>query len=126
LADGFYMFHFSKNKDKQRIVRSKRNFIMVNIKKQRNNRRGKLEIFFDILTAIHDEHVDNGVVRPTRVHHRLKLSYDRMLPYLDELKKLHMISKSALSITEKGSRFLADYNKIRDLQAKIEKSYLSL
>jgi predicted transcriptional regulator len=81
---------------------------MVNIKKARNNRRGKLEIFFDILNAIHDEHVDNGLVKPTRIHQRSKISYDRMLPYLDELKKLHMISAPSLSITEKGFRFLAD------------------
>ena len=90
-----------------------------------NNRRGKLEIFFDILDSISHESLENGVAKPTRVHNRSKLSYDKMQSNLNELEKLHMISKSSLSITKKGRGFLADYNKIKDLQAKIEKVYFS-
>jgi predicted transcriptional regulator len=90
-----------------------------------DSRRGKLEIFYDILSAISDENLENGAARPTRVHHRAKLPYDRMQSNLTELENLRMISKSSLSITEKGVGFLAEYNKIKDLQAKIERLYFS-
>jgi predicted transcriptional regulator len=90
----------------------------------RNNRRSKIEIIFDVLTAIRDEELDNrGVVKPTRIQHRSKISYDKMRPYIDELKNLHLITNLSLTITEKGLRFLTDYNKIKESLDKLEQKY---
>lgn len=86
-------------------------------------RRNKLEIFNDILTGINDE-TTNGEVKPTRIAHIANMSYDKLAKYLDELKEKHLIINSPLVLTEKGKKFLQDYERIHDFVVQMKLEYI--
>jgi len=89
---------------------------MVGVELQRRERRHKLQIYFDILSAIREESMNEAGAKPTRIQHLSNMSYDKLSRYLDELEKKKMISRAdILSLTEKGHEFLRDYDKIKDL-----------
>ncbi len=89
---------------------------MVGVELQRRERRHKLQIYFDILSAIREESMNEGGAKPTRIQHLSNMSYDKLSRYLDELENKKMISKAdTLSLTQKGHEFLRDYDKIKDL-----------
>lgn len=80
-------------------------------KKSRKDRRSKLEIYYDILNAITKES-SYGEVKPTRIQFMSNTSYDKLVTYFEELEKKQMLVKPTLTITEKGQKFLKEYNKI--------------
>ena len=86
-------------------------------------KRKKLELYFDILSAIQKE-APSGEVKPTRVQHLCNTSYDKMSKYLDELYTKKMIEKSPLTVTDKGKKFLQDYSKIKDFIKTMELEYV--
>ncbi len=83
---------------------------------QRRKRRDKIQIYYEILSAIEQEAVHEGGAKPTRIQHLANMSYDKLARYLDELQAKGMIYKVGnLSLTEKGHKFLQEYQKIEDL-----------
>lgn len=89
---------------------------MVEQNLQRKERRHKLQIYYDILSAIQEEATTEEGARPTRIQHLSNMSYDKMMRYLNELETKKMILKAdTLSLTDKGREFLRDYGKIKDL-----------
>ena len=87
-------------------------------------KRKKLELYNDVLSAVQEE-ATQGEVKPTRVQHLCNTSYDKMSKYLDELYNKKMIEKSPLSITDKGKKFLQDYSKIKDFITEMELEYVA-
>jgi predicted transcriptional regulator len=83
-----------------------------------------LEIFNDILNAVQQESID-GEVYNTRIAQRCNMSYDKMTRYIEALKKKNLIQNFPLTITDKGKRFLQDYEKIKDFQVKMKIEYLT-
>jgi len=87
------------------------------------SRRSKLEIYNDILNAIQIES-QQGEVKPTRIQHQSNMSYDKMSKYLKELENKKMITISPIQLTEKGQKFLKDYEKIKEFLSDMQMEYL--
>ena len=102
------------------LVYTKNNegYSLVISTKSRKDRRSKLEIYYDILGAITKES-QYGEVKPTRIQFASHTSYDKLIIYFDELEKKQMLVKSTLVITEKGQKFLKEYNKIDEFLREI-------
>lgn len=89
---------------------------MVGQDLQRRERRHKLQIYHDILSAIQEEAMNEDGAKPTRIQHVSNMSYDKLMRYLDELEAKKMINKAGtLSLTDQGREFLKQYEKIKDL-----------
>ena len=82
-----------------------------------------MEIYNDILNAVQRE-AQEGEVKPTRIQHQSNLSYDKMSRYLKELENKKMITASPIQITDKGKKFLNDYDKIKDFLSEMRMEYL--
>ncbi len=80
-------------------------------------KRGRLEIIYDILVAIQNK---NGSIKPTHLLYKSNLSYQRMNIYVDELIKKGFISKDFddnnkfFILTDSGYSFLAEFKKIKE------------
>ena len=62
--------------------------------------------------------INSESARPTHVQHHSRLSYDKMLNYVDELEKKGMIlreSDGLISITNKGRKFIHQYSQLINL-----------
>jgi predicted transcriptional regulator len=86
-------------------------------------KRGKLEIYNDILNAIKLELI-NGEARTTKVQSLSNLAYDKLTRYLGELAGKEMITMNPLGLTPKGRNFLQDYDRIRDFLQEMGVKYL--
>ena len=116
----------SYNKALLPIVSTKGSFIYQNdvcILMARREKRTKLEIFYDILTAIQNES-SSGEVKPTRVQQRCNMSFDKFSRYMEALKNEGLIHNSSTIITEKGKKLLQDYDKIKDFLNKMKLEYV--
>ena len=79
-------------------------------------RRSKIQIFFDIVTAVIDDAQKNESVSPTRIQIKCNTSYDKLTKYLEEMEKRGMVEKEkSIAITEKGMEFHKDYSRINEL-----------
>ena len=78
---------------------------------KRKERRDILKLYSDILTAIKDE-MANGGAKPTRIQFLSNTSYDKCMGHLNELKKLKLIEKEPICLTQKGYAFLNDFERI--------------
>jgi len=79
-------------------------------------RRSKLQIFYDILSAIKEDSQNNDEISYTRVQFKCNTSYDKLLRYFDEMKAKQLLkSGSEIEITEMGETFYQDYSKINEL-----------
>ena len=80
------------------------------------DRRSKIQIFFDIVTAIIDDTQNNEYISPTRIQFKCNTSYDKLTKYLEEMEKKEIIQKEkSISVTEKGMQFHKDYSRINEL-----------
>ena len=80
------------------------------------DRRSKIQIFFDIVTAIIDDTQNNEFISPTRIQFKCNTSYDKLTKYLEEMEKKEIIQKEkSISVTEKGMQFHKDYSRINEL-----------
>jgi predicted transcriptional regulator len=77
-------------------------------------RRHRLQIYYEILSAIEVEMYNDGNAKPTRLGHYSNLSYDKLKKYLEELDKTDLINMQdgAIEITEKGRQLLRKYDKL--------------
>jgi len=79
-------------------------------------RRSKIQIFFDIVTAVIDDAQNNESVSPTRIQTKCNTSYDKLTKYLEEMEKRGMVEREkSIAITEKGMEFHKDYSRINEL-----------
>lgn len=85
----------------------------------RQEKRHKLQLFYEILVAI-EEYMNNNhdkAARPTHIQHTSRLSYDKMMNHFDELEKRGMIIyrrnvDGLISITNKGKQFIEQYKEL--------------
>ena len=71
-----------------------------------------------MISAVEDNMINSESARPTHVQHYSRLSYDKMLNYVDELEKRGMIfrdSNGLISVTEKGREFTRHYSQLMNL-----------
>ena len=85
--------------------------------------RTRLEIYCDILRAI-KKNGHSGAKR-TIIQRQSRMSYDRLVKYLDEMKKYHLIiNHKQVHISDKGVKYLRDC-KTLDIQISLfERKYL--
>ena len=82
-----------------------------------NEKRDKIQIIQDILTAIQKK---GGKIKPTHLLYKANLSHQRMKKYLSELLEKGMIQEidergnKFYTITEKGNKFIAEYARIKE------------
>jgi len=80
------------------------------------NKRSKLQIYFDVLSAILTEKQDNSEISKTRLQHKSNTSYDKLLKYLDEMSQKGLIKlDNEIDTTEMGIKFHQDYSAVNDL-----------
>ena len=80
------------------------------------NKRSKLQIYFDVISAIIVEKQDNEEVSKTRLQHKRNTSYDKLLKYLDEMTEKGLIkTENEIDTTELGIKFYNDYSNVNDL-----------
>ena len=78
-------------------------------------RRTRIQLYFDIISAIFEEEMDNDSISPTRIQFKCNTSYDKLAKYLEEMKNKEIIDIDEIKVTEKGKQFHKDYSKINDL-----------
>ena len=80
------------------------------------NKRSKLQIYFDVLSAILVEKQDNTEISKTRLQHKSNTSYDKLLKYLDEMSEKGLIKlENDIDTTDMGLKFYQDYSAVNDL-----------
>ena len=80
------------------------------------NKRSKLQIYFDVISAILIEKQDNNEISKTRLQHKSNTSYDKLLKYLDEMSEKGLIKlENEIDTTELGVKFYQDYSAVNDL-----------
>ena len=80
------------------------------------DKRSKLQIYFDVFSAILIEIQDNENISKTRLQHKSNTSYDKLLNYLDEMNEKGLIKiENEISVTESGIKFHQDYSNVNDL-----------
>ena len=88
------------------------------------DRRSKIQIFFDIVSAIIDDTQNNESVSPTRIQFKCNTSYDKLTKYLEEMEKKEIIQREkSIAITDKGMQFHKDYSRINELINEINKKF---
>ena len=80
------------------------------------DKRSKLQIYFDVFSAILLEKQDNEEISKTRLQHKSNTSYDKLLKYLDDMSnKGLIIMDDKIDITELGQKFHTDYSNVNNL-----------
>ena len=88
------------------------------------DRRSKIQIFFDIVSAIIDDTQNNESISPTRIQFKCNTSYDKLTKYLEEMAKKGIIeNEKSIAVTEKGMQFHKDYSRINELINEINEKY---
>ena len=78
-------------------------------------RRTRIQLYFDIISAIFEEEMDNDNISPTRIQFKCNTSYDKLTKYLEEMKNKDIIDSDKIKVTDKGRQFHKDYSKINEL-----------
>ena len=79
-------------------------------------RRSKLQIFYDVLSAIKEDSQNNEKISYTRIQFKCNTSYDKLLRYFDEMNAKQLLKRgSKIEITEKGEKFYQDYSIINEM-----------
>ena len=81
------------------------------------DRRSKLQIYYDIMTAIIKDRQDKEEISKTRVQFKSNTSYDKLLRYLDEMEQKGMIIRTGkqTEMTDIGMQFYNDYSRVNNL-----------
>lgn len=84
----------------------------------RQEKRHKLRIFYDIICSAEHNMINSEFARPTHIQHSSRLSYDKMVNYVEELEKRGMISRKSsglVCVTNKGREFTKQYSQLTNL-----------
>ena len=69
-------------------------------------RRSKIQLYYDIVSAIVEDSQNNDSVSPTRIQFKCNTSYDKLTKYLEEMKERQIIEKEkTIRITDKRMKF---------------------
>lgn len=90
-----------------------------NLGQQPKEKRSKMELYYAVLYAIQYDSIHNKSVKPTRIQFLVGTSYDKLTLYLNELKEKKLVKLNPIIITEKGKKFLHEYNKINEMTTKL-------
>ena len=86
-------------------------------------RRDKLKIYGDLLAALYSERSAEKIVL-TQVQAKIKVPFDRLKTYIDELVDLGLLQdKPSLKLTEKGIRYLREYERVLDFMKRMGLSF---
>lgn len=91
---------------------------------QSKDKRSRLELYYAVLDAMRMDLINNDIVKPTRIQFLVGTSYDKLTTYITELEKKKLVTIEPLLITEKGQKFLKEYDKIEDLTKKLGIKFL--
>ena len=93
-----------------------------NFRSVAKERRSKIQLYYDIVSAIVEDSQNNDSVSPTRIQFKCNTSYDKLTKYLGEMKERQIIAEEkSIKITEKGMKFHQDYSKINELILDVSK-----
>jgi len=86
----------------------------------KQEKRHRLQLFYEILCAIDDSIINHGISKPTHIQHICRLSYDKMVNHINQLEQRGMIhrdnqSRGSITLTGKGKMYLKQYKKIVNL-----------
>jgi predicted transcriptional regulator len=86
----------------------------------KQEKRHKLQLFYEILCAIDDVSVNPKVAKPTYIQHSSRLSYDKLMNHINQLEQKGMIYRhkqdnGAITITKKGNMFITQYRELMNL-----------
>lgn len=85
-------------------------------------RRDRLKIYGDLLTILSEEATKEKIVL-TAVQMRLNVPFDRLKKYISELYNLGLIEEASLKLTEKGKKYISEYEKILDFMEQMGMAY---
>ena len=87
----------------------------------KQEKRHKLQLFYEILCAIEEGTIQNQGARPTLVQHVSRLSYDKMMNHFDELEGKGMIyrDRGLITMTSKGREFTKQYTDLVNLIERV-------
>jgi predicted transcriptional regulator len=86
-------------------------------------RRDRLKIYGDLLHALKSESSVEKIVL-TQIQIRIKVPFDRLKTYIAELVSLGLIQDEiSLKLTEKGRRYLKEYERVLDFMKRMGLSY---
>ena len=93
-----------------------------NFRSVTKERRSKIQLYYDIVSAIVEDSQNNDSVSPTRIQFKCNTSYDKLTKYLEEMKERQIIAQEkSIKITDKGMKFHQDYSKINELILDVSK-----
>jgi predicted transcriptional regulator len=78
----------------------------------RQEKRHKLQLFYEILCAIDDSIINHKIAKHTHIQHDSRLSYDKMMNHINLLEQKGMIhthsenNNRSITITSKGKIFV--------------------
>jgi predicted transcriptional regulator len=82
-------------------------------------RRDKFKIYGDLLSALYYTSSAEKIVL-TRIQAKVNVPFDRLKTYITEVKDLGLIQgEAALKLTEKGTEYLREYEKILDFMKRM-------
>ena len=86
-------------------------------------RRDRLKIYSDLLYALKSESSAEKIVL-TQIQVRIKVPFDRLKTYIADLVNLGLIQdETSLKLTEKGRRYLKEYERVLDFIKRMGLSY---
>jgi predicted transcriptional regulator len=86
-------------------------------------RRDKLKIYGDLLSALHYKSNVEKIVL-TQVQMKIGVPFDRLKTYITELVDLGLVQdETSLKLTEKGIQYISEYQKVLDFMNRMGLSY---
>ena len=84
------------------------------------DRRGRLEIYHDILSAIKEDSQNNEKISPTRIQFKSNLSYGKLKEFVSSMvEKKILEDEITMKITDSGTKFYDEYGEIRSMITKL-------
>ncbi|MGQ0606723.1 MAG: winged helix-turn-helix domain-containing protein [Candidatus Nitrosotenuis sp.] len=94
------------------------------LRSQSKEKRNKIELYHAVLHAIRDDLIYNESAKPTRIQFLSGTSYDKLIIHLKELEEKKLVTMDPITITEKGQKFLQEYDKINEMTKKLGLKFL--
>ena len=84
------------------------------------DRRGRLEIYHDILFAIKEDSQNNEKISPTRVQFKSNLSYGKLKEFVSDMTEKKLLQdETTMKISDSGVKFYDEYAEIRMMIKKL-------
>ena len=81
-----------------------------------------MKIYNDLLSILEAE--NNKEIVLTHLQLRLKVPFDRLKQYLNQLKELDLIEdETSLKLTKKGKQFIKEYERVLDFMNRMGLEY---